>query len=316
MADDSKINIYVNSRNKRKDETASNFNVIIPDGLLRVNSDETFELNVISFNCVNSFYHCNNNSNNYQIIFRNNLNNLYMVQDYYLTNGNPNVYDVLSNINALSSVYMTTTYNRITNKYSFTRIYTQTTNYYYMYIKPYKSSNFLGISNSVEFLINFSATECTYPINIMSIQSLCIGISGDISFRYNNMESNTNGVYKASDLILVKSVDVNKNELILYENIDGGDSFRFDLGNRDKIKYFVLSVYDQNGNTISDMPDYFMHIQFIIRKVDETKLILNKVLDYNKESYLILGHTFDIINKMYTFINKIVMNYLKKISNV
>ena len=55
-----------------------------------------------------------------------------------------------------------------------------------------------------------------------------------------------------------------------------------------------------------------MHIQFIIRKVDETPLILNKVLDYNKESYLILGHTFDIINKIYTFINKIVMNYLKK----
>jgi hypothetical protein len=29
------------------------------------------------------------------------------------------------------------------------------------------------------------------------------------------MESNTNGVYKASDLILVKSVDVDKNELII-----------------------------------------------------------------------------------------------------
>ena len=54
------------------------------------------------------------------------------------------------------------------------------------------------------------------------------------------------------------------------------------------------------------MPDYLMHIQFIIRKIDETKIILNKVLEYNKESYLILGHTFDIINKIYSFINKIV----------
>jgi hypothetical protein len=37
------------------------------------------------------------------------------------------------------------------------------------------------------------------------------------------MESNTNGIYyKASDLILVKSVDVNKNELIKYDNVDGG----------------------------------------------------------------------------------------------
>lgn len=38
-----------------------------------------------------------------------------MIQEYYLTSGSPNVYDVLSNINALTSVYMTTSYNRITN---------------------------------------------------------------------------------------------------------------------------------------------------------------------------------------------------------
>jgi hypothetical protein len=315
MSDNSKINIYINSKNRRSDEPTSNFNVIIPDGLLKIHDNEEFELNVISFNCVNCFYHCNNNSNKFQLIFRNNVNNIFMVQDNVLTNGNPNVYDVLSNINSLTSVYMNTTYNRITNKYSFTRTYAQTTSYYNMYIKPINSNNFLGLINNVEYLINFTATECINPINIMSIKSLCIGISGDISFKYNNMESNTNGVYKASDLILVKSVDVDKNELILYNNIDGGDSFRYDLGNRDKIKYFVLSVYDQNGNTIIDMPDYLMHIQFIIRKMDETKTILNKVLEYNKESYLILGHTFDIINKIYSFINKIVMNYLKKISN-
>ena len=84
------------------------------------------------------------------------------------------------------------------------------------------------------------------------------------------MERNKNGEYKASDLILVKAVNVNKKELISYENIDGGDSFRFDLGNRDRIKYFVLSVYDQDGNTIQDMTDYFMHVQFIIRKKNET----------------------------------------------
>ena len=312
MSDNSKINIYINSKNRRTDETTSNFNVIIPDGLLKVTKNEEFELSVISFNCVNSFYHCNNNCNKFQLIFRNNVNNIFMIQDFLLTNGNPNVYDVLSNINTLTSIYMNTTYNRITNKFSFTRTYAQTTSYYNMYIKPYNSSNFLGLINNVEYLINFTATECTYPINIMSIKSLCIGISGDISFRYNNMESNTNGVYKASDLILVKSVDVDKNELILYNNIDAGDSFRYDLGNRDKIKYFVLSVYDQNGNTITDMPDYLMHIQFIIRKVDETKLILNKVLDYNKESYLIHGHMFDILNKIYGFI----INYIKKLSNV
>ena len=123
MSNDSKINIY---RKKRTDETASNFNVIIRDGLLQINNDESFELNVISFNCVHSFYHCNVNSNNFQFIFGNNFGNLYMIGDNVLISGIPNVYDVLSNINTLTSVYMTTTYNRITNKYSFTRTYGQT----------------------------------------------------------------------------------------------------------------------------------------------------------------------------------------------
>ena len=53
------------------------------------------------------------------------------------------------------------------------------------------------------------------------------------------------------------------------------------------IKYFVLSVYDQDRNTIQDMADYFMHIQFII--------------EYNRDKYIILGYILDIINKMYNY---------------
>ncbi len=56
------------------------------------------------------------------------------------------------------------------------------------------------------------------------------------------------------------------------------------------------------------MPDYFIHIQFVTKK-NETKLILNKGLEYNKESYLILCHNIDVLNNIYNFTNKIVMNF-------
>ncbi len=49
-----------------------------------------------------------------------------------------------------------------------------------------------------------------------------------------------------------------------YQNIDSGDSFKFTLENNDRIKYFILSVYDQDGNTITDMTDYIIHIQFTV----------------------------------------------------
>ena len=51
----SKINIYVNSKNRKSDESASNFGVIIPDGLLRVNKDEYFTMSVNAFYCYNEF---------------------------------------------------------------------------------------------------------------------------------------------------------------------------------------------------------------------------------------------------------------------
>jgi hypothetical protein len=175
-----------------------------------------------------------------------------------------------------------------------------------MYIKPINSGTFLGLNNNVEFLVTFSSNTSIYPINVVTIKSLSIGIDGDISFKYNNMESLNSGVYKCSDLILVKFIDVYKNEMIKYENVDGCESFSYDLGNRDRIKYFTLSVYDQDGNTISDMSDYLIHLQFTIRKKDETKQLLKSVIEYSKENYLVSGHIFDVINKMFNLFVKLI----------
>jgi len=229
-----------------------------------------------------------------------------MINDNLLTNGNSNVYDVLSNLNSLASVYFSTTYNRINNKFTFTRIYPQDTYYFNMYIKPINCGSFLGLNNNVEYLVTSGGNIGLYPINVVTIKAISIGIDGDISFKNNNMESLNNGVYKCSDLILVKPIDVLKNEIIKYENIDAGESFTFDLGNRDRIKYFTLSVYDQDGNTITDMTDYLMKIQFTIRKRDETSKLLKSLIECNKENYLVLGHIFDLINKLSNYFVKLI----------
>jgi len=173
-----------------------------------------------------------------------------------------------------------------------------------MYIKPINSGTFLGLINNVEFLVTTTSNICLYPINVVTIKALSIGIDGDISFKYNNMESLNSGVYKCSDLILVKFIDVYKNEIIKYENVDGCESFSYDLGNRDRINYFTLSVYDQDGNTITDMSDYLIHLQ--LRKKDETKKLLKSVIEYSKEIYLVSGHIFDVINKMFNLFIKLI----------
>ena len=167
-----------------------------------------------------------------------------------------------------------------------------------MFIYPINSGGFFGLNNNVETLISSSGTTSTYPININTIRALSVGIDGDVSFSNNNMESNlNNSVYKASDLIFQTAVNVPKGYLITYQNIDGGDSFKYTLGNNDRIKYFILSVYDQDGNTITDMTDYIIH-----------KQLLKTLIDYNKQSYLIIGHIFDIMNNMFNYLFKIKSN--------
>ncbi len=76
------------------------------------------------------------------------------------------------------------------------------------------------------------------------------------------------------------------------------------MSNNNSIKYFILSVYDQDGNTIADMTDYIIHIQFTINKKSQQEQLLKTLIDYNKQSYLIIGHIFDILNNIYQYFLK------------
>ena len=134
-----------------------------------------------------------------------------------------------------------------------------------MYIAPVTAGSFLGFKNNTKKLILSSSIYSTSPINVNPIQAINITISCDISFEKNNND-NYNGIWQNSDIIIQKAVDVPKNCLIKYENIDGGDSFQYWIHNTDKIKYFDFDVYDQDMNLISDFPDYYLHVQFNIRE--------------------------------------------------
>lgn len=299
----SRINLFINSKHRKSDESSSNFNVNIPNNLLQVKRNEYLELSVISFYTYNTFYQCNNNSNTYQIIIRHQDGSIHMNQELKLPIGNLNVYELLNNI---STTYFLTTYDNTINKFTYTRTHAHSPSNHLLYLKPINSGNFFGLNNNVEYLIDFAPTICLYPINVNSIQSIQIGLTGDISTIHNNFEmSNIKGLYKPSDLIFQKAIDVNKNELILYEMND--DSYRYIINN-DNIKHFTLSCYNQDGITINDMPDYSLHLQFIINKKDNTEEQNNKIIEYNRENYLILGHIFDIINKLYN----IIINFLVK----
>ena len=300
----SKINIYCSSKYRQPDEQTYNFKCIIPDGLLKCRLDEGFTMDVNCFYAYNTFYNCNSNYNHFQLWFFTQGGLPYMYQDLYLTNGNPNVFDVLNNLNSLISVYGNVSYNRIQNTFTYTRTYGQTTNYYNMYLVPINAGSFMGFTNNTQNLISSSGTNSTSPINVNTIQAINITIGGDISFLDNNID-NCYSKWQNSDIIIQKAVDVPKNSLIKYENIDGGDSFQYFLGNSDRIKWFSLNIYDQDMNIIPDFPDYYLHIQFNIREKLQNNELLTQNIEYSKNTFLILGYIFDMLNSFYkAFFNK------------
>ena len=300
----SKINIYCSSKYRQSDEQTYNFKVVIPDGLLECADDELFTMDINYLYFYNSFYQCNLNYNHFQLWFYTSGGLPYMLQDLYLTTGNPNIFDIISNINSLISVYGNVSYDRIKNKFIYTRTYAQDSNYYNMYLVAINASSFLGFINNTKNLILTTGTYSTNPININPIQAINITMGGDISFENNNID-NCYGRWQNSDIIIQKAIDVPMNGLIKYENIDSGDSFQYWLHNTSKIKWFVLNVYDQDMNIISDFPDYCIHIQFNIRELLQNNELLEKNIEYTKHNFLILGYIFDILNNFYkVFFNK------------
>ena len=117
-----KVNVYINSKNRSSTETASNFNVIIPQGMLRLQPDEYFTLNVNGFYCFNNWYNCLSKFNNqFQLIYVNNLGTKETIS-YELMEGNPNVLQLLANLNSLLLNHVTVTYDSIKNIFGFTYI--------------------------------------------------------------------------------------------------------------------------------------------------------------------------------------------------
>ena len=74
-------------------------------------------MDINCFYVYNTFFNCSSNYNYFQLWFYNIGDLPYVVQDQYLTTDNPNIYDVMSNINSLLTVYCNVTYDRIKNEY-------------------------------------------------------------------------------------------------------------------------------------------------------------------------------------------------------
>lgn len=291
-----KVNVFINSKNRAANEAVSNFNVAIPDALLRLyNKNEYWTLNVNYFSCFNSWYNCQTNFNDqFQIIYYDNENNINEIMNLRLSEGNPDVYDIKNQLNKLLKNHVNVNYDKPKNIYIFKRTSIVTTDKHKLYLNIINAEDFLGFSkNKRNILIELPLLTNVFseqPINVIGDEAITISINGDASLETSTIDNFSTKEYMPSDIIFCQPIDVPPYSLLQYANEDGGDSFQFRLKPIKDIKYFNLKIKNQDNEIIPTMTDYILTLQFIKHKTqNKTETLLESILDYIKQMFMMMG---------------------------
>ena len=292
MTDNSKVNLYINSKFKKKDETNGRMKIIIPAGLLNLQGSDYYTLSINGFYMFNSFNQLSD-ANKYFALFYKDINGNIGQTVYFALRciGNPNVYQIRDDLIDLLANIVKVEYYKLTNTFVFTRLTGQTNTNYKFYIRCLGCGNFLGFENevSVEILASGVGGTESYPINVIAHRTLFFNIDGDIQLPQNNLD-NSDTICRPNSVLFYKNIDQQRNKLLTYDNIDGNNSFEYRITATETINQFVINVTNQDFDYIDDLPDWQLCLQFTKTKEDQTESLLTQIKEYLRYIFLTIAN--------------------------
>jgi hypothetical protein len=295
-----RINLYLNSANRTLGDSPSSFEMTMSNTLITADTNEIFFMNVIQFNTFNNFYQVQTGYNTDFLIIlvpsSGNNQTIYGTIPY----GNLTVYDILNYLSVLLNGLVNITYDKLKNKFIFTRVINNSTLYNSIYI----TNIYLNITNC-DSLLGFSRTsrniniEFVYnvprysdqPINVISITNFFVHVSGDLYLNDENYDNHNSSEIDNNNIIFSMAVDKPFNTCLSYNNSDGGNSFYFRLDNcKTNINHFKLEIKDQFNQLIPNFPEYNMILRFTKKTRENIFLIpLLEIKNYLMQLYLMIG---------------------------
>ena len=273
------ITSFIKSSNRGTNENSYNFSIDYPDGVLTCNGDEYMEINVISFDMINTMYNINNDNNQF-IIRRTATDTIYTIP-----NGNYSVKTFMAMMSGLiNDVNIIISYNTAQNTYTFTKKAGITQLHYLI---PSKIWGLINLLPTTTYEIPTAGLTTGY-INLVNYSKIILRTEG-INYYYSNIENygSPNGVSNKSTLSNIifwacKS-DIEPFKVIKYNNEDAGRSFSYKIENKE-INNLTLQLKNENNEFITDAPDYLIALQFNFYKVDDniiklTMISINKLLN-------------------------------------
>jgi len=312
-----KVNLYINSKNRDNNDNINHINISLPNGLLSCNLDEYFILNVNSFYTCASWYNCTNKNNECKMIRKDHDGLIKETINIELPIGNLNVLQITSILNNYMVNHVLVTYDSISNKFTYARKHQPRTNDFTTTLSGITCGNFLGFDNGTDIEITHEGIKSTKKINVITLKAINIKVQGDINMINSTIDNFSTTKFQPNDIIFHKVIDTKSNNVLGYKNSDASNNFNYVLSNNNsgQINYFTLSILDQDLNLIDDIDDYFLHLQFIKMKKQNTDFLLMKAVDYLKDIFLMIGN-YLYPSKVNSFLEQQILLYPDKMFRI
>lgn len=282
------ITSFIKSSNRATGENTYNFSIDFTDGVLSCDNNEYMEINVLSFDMINSMY--NINSNNNQFIIRRGTTDT----TYTIPVGNYSVKTFLTQLQSLTNdPHITIEYNTAQNTY---RLHKNGTAQLH-YLIPSKISGLINLLPTTIYEITTTGFTTGF-INLVNYSKIILRTEG-INYYYSNIENyGLRNTATLSNIIFWKTKsDVEPFSLLKYNNEDGGNSFSYKIENKE-INNISFLLKNENNEFITDAPDYMVALQFNFYRVEDDIMKLN-IISINKiinEIYNILIFALNKLN--------------------
>ena len=271
------ITSFIKSSNRGENEKTYDYSIDYPDGILTCNGDEYIEINVVSFDMINTMYNINNNNNQF-IIRRGTTDTTYTIPE-----GNYSVKTFMATmIGLIDDGHLTMAYNTAQNTYTFYKNGTSQLHY----LIPNKIWGLINLIPTIPYQITTAGLRTGY-INLVNYSKIILRTEG-VNYYYSNLEGYNNNKSTLSNIIFwaCKS-DIEPFKVIKYNNEDAGRSFNYRIENRE-INNLTLQLRNEHNEPILDAPDYLVALQFNFYKKDDNT-IKNTIVSINK-----------LLNEIYT----------------
>jgi hypothetical protein len=161
-----------------------------------------------------------------------------------------------------------------------------------IYLKNKTCANFLGFSKDYinkEIEITTDGIYSYQPINVIYHQQLLINIDGDIQMSINNLDNKNSDILEPSSVLFMKPIDINKNQLIMYDNWDGNASFQYKISQKDTINQINVRITNQDNEEIATLGDWQLTMQLERHDENMTESLLTQIKEYISYIFLIIG---------------------------